>query len=601
MLALGMLSRATGADPFQPDVSDPVRPGTEVPTHRASGTRATGREDLEAAADAVVVQAKSDRNRAQERVMLARSSTAVSALAQACAVLDERDEALAYAKEALAMAIMPDLDQPSGLYDIASARMAVEVLQRFFAAGDALALLDEASARVGALPLPLRLMQAELAIENGQAGYAYALLVDEDGPMVQSFLGFLRVCQNEYQKAIPHLRSALRETPDDTAAAMNLSVALWSMGSRRKALAAANRATHSAPGRRDASQHYLELLLEAGQVDRAANEVRRLRATGIVPDAKFNLIEARCVLVGDNPSRALPFLTEAVTKAAAEGNDQLVAEISANLAVIKYNLERQTAEQAKTTLTELLRVHPNNEAVVMNFARMVTSASDAPVLRRAMERIGTSSTPARQAFLLHQVAWLEGNNEAAGAAAVDWFEGERDNSVAALTAIISLGIGLERWAEAATIAEFALTAFPGEPAIVNNAAYVFAMQGRHNEAINLLNDCVDAKRAGKTEYVLKATLGLAYLAKNDLSTGMRLYREAAVAAGRESKALSLMTIYQALVVRQLGLSSPENNSIISALALPAHPVPPDHERDGDFLRLRTLCRKLCITWPPALP
>lgn len=600
MLALGMLSRATEADPFQPDITDPVRPGTEAPTHRASATRTTKMVDSQESADAVLAQAQIDRDRARARAAVTKSSTTLAALAQAHAVLDEHDQALASAIEALALAMRPNPHLPTGLHDIASARMAVEVLRRFGTASDALKLLDEASAHLQALPLPIRLIQAELAIESGRSDYAYTLLAAENGPMVQSFLGFLLVCQNEHQKAIPHLRSALREVPDDAAAAMNLSVALWSLGSRRKALVAAGRAAHSAPGRKDASQHYLQLLLQAGETSRATSEVRRLRATGIVADAQFDLVEARCILAGDTPARALPLLTAALTKAAAEGNDRLSAEISANLAVIKYNLQRQTAEQAKATLAELLRLHPDHEAVVLNFARMVTSASDAPVLRRAAQRVEANTTPARRAFLRHQVAWLEGNNEAAAAAAVDWFEGERDNIFAVLAAIVSLGIGLERWDEAVAVAEFALTKFPGEPSVVNNAAYAFAMYGRHDEAIAMLEKCVGAEHA-KAGFVLKATLGLAHLAKKDISTGMRLYREAAVAARNDSKALSLMTMYQALVVRQLGLTSPENNSIISALALPAHPVPSECQGDGDFLRLRTLCKKRRFAWPPTLP
>lgn len=231
----------------------------------------------------------------------------------------------------------------------------------------------------------------------------------------------------------------------------------------------------------------------------------------------------------------------------------------------------------------------------MTYARFASRASQAPLLRSAVERVRSATTPLRLAYLRHQVALLEGDNEGAAAAATDWFAHEPDNPMAAAAALVALGIGVERWDEALIVAQEALSTLPPNPMLVNNAAYVLAMSGHAQEAIDLLKDI-----AGD-DFVMNATLGLAHLANGEIEDGMRLYRQAADRAESvEPIWRSLMTGYQALVVRQLGLLDAHSERVIGALALVPFGLPNDWRDRPDFLRLWNVAKRNGYDWPLAL-
>jgi tetratricopeptide (TPR) repeat protein len=592
MLALGVLKETNPARLFTPDTSDPIRPGSNSKPLLAAGKRQRSAPQVEALASAILSKAKSERDRAKYLATTVRSSTTLAALAQAHGVLEERDEALIAAREALALSlvVVESFDGSSHVVDATSARLAAEVMLRFGEADKVFEFLLPLN-----LPQSLRLTLASAAVELGRFDAAMDSLSGLTGEMVESFRGFLLAATGEYQKAIPHLRFALREAPDDADAALNLSVCLWALGSRRKAVATALRASRTAPGRKDLSLHYLELLLESGSIKCLTDEIAALNAQNVVPDSRFLLIQARAQLAKDNPARAIPLLEKVIAKADTEGEDLLRVEVAASLAALRYRVGRNTYEQAIAALSAMLRDYPDHEAVVMSIAYVVSRTTDAPLLRQAVERIYDRISPVRRAFLLHQVAWLEGDNESCGSAAAAWFDAEPANPMAAAAAMVALGIGLERWAEAEKVADFALSQFPDHAMIINNAAYILSMTGRATEAIKLLEPFA------VTNFVPRATLGLAYLAIGDLDRGMRLYREAADQAEKGDPALrSLMTTYQAIIVRQLGIDQSEQPHMLAALALAEFPLPEDWEVLPEFVRLRNLCQRRRYEWPPGL-
>jgi predicted Zn-dependent protease len=288
-------------------------------------------------------------------------------------------------------------------------------------------------------------------------------------------------------------------------------------------------------------------------------------------------------------------LEKALLEAESERNDFLRAEVAANLTALKHRMGRLPYEKAIAAMAGLLRDHPNHESIVMCLAKIASRAREAAMLRSAVARVSNSTTRAQCAYLAHQVAWLEGDNDAAGIAAAEWFDLEPRDPQAAATALVALGIGQERWDEAAAVADFALQEFPTDTTIVNNAGYILAMAGRPAEAIRLLKPLAD------DEFVIKATLGLACLANGDLDSGMRLYREAAVDAEQMNASWhSLMTVYQALVVRQLGLDKSKGPEVISALAIATVPLPADWRQQPEFVRLYKVCVKHGYKWPVTL-
>jgi len=339
----------------------------------------------------------------------------------------------------------------------------------------------------------------------------------------------------------------------------------------------------------------MNLLLEQGDTASVDTEVRSLKSSDVVEDAALLIIQARSVIEKGQLARAIPILRSAAEAAAREGDHATRGEVLGNLAALRYETNRISYDQAVKQLEDLLETFGDCDSVVVQYARLARTASQAPLLRTAVERISSTTSPLRHAYLRHQVAFLEGDNETAAQAASDWFEHEPGNPMAAASAIVALGIGDERWEEASIIARDALSRFPSNRTIVNNGAYVLAMSGQAGEAIELLRPI-----AGD-DFVMNATLGLAHLAAGRVDEGMRLYREAADIAERiDPDWRSLMTAYQALVVRQLGLLASQSPMDIGALALAQFDPPNDWQNRPDFLRLWSVARRRGYGWPLAL-
>jgi tetratricopeptide (TPR) repeat protein len=593
MAALGFLEEAGNAGLFTKDTPELVRPGKDAPLLLSIAQRKVPLSEEEQVTAAILDTAHRDLERAQRVARSAPSSTTFASLAQSHAVLGHATEALTAARTALDLGLVQGQRQGDGelrIADASSSRIAAEIMLRFGAAEDAFWALKKVH-----VPHSLLLTFAALASELGHYDEAIEALDSEHDALVESFRGFVLALKGDYQKAIHHLRNALRDQPNDADAAMNLAVSLWALGSRRKAVATALRATRTAPGRKDVSLLYLALVLEIGDLRRLDEEVKALIARNVVPDARFLIIQARAYIAKNESARAIPLLERAIGAANVENDVVLRVEVAANLAVLRFRLGRRNYDETMRVLNALLRDSPDHEAVALCLAQVASRSRDASALRRAVEAVESHTSPARRAYLHHQLAWLEGDNATAGTFAAEWFDLEPHNAVAAASAIVALGIGLERWQEAVKVAEFAMTEFSDDLTIVNNAAYALAMAGRASEAIRLLEPWAD------TNFVPRATLGLAHLANGDIDRGMRLYRQAADEAEKGHAAWrSLMTTYQALIVRQLGIHKSERPEVISALALSPYPLPTDWKDRPDFVRLYNLCVKLGYDWPPSL-
>lgn len=587
MTGLGVLGEISPTDRFDSDAVVPARPGSESPP-----TLATSKQKPRVSPDVghlLTDTAEIARDRAKHEASQNPTSTTMAALAQTHAVLDERGDAIDAARGALELALGSE-GSIEAVADPVSIRLAAEVLLRF---GDTEHAYD--AIRRAPRTRALRIMLALLAFQTGDVDLSLKELGDLNDPIVEAVKGYILATIGEHQKAIGHLRAALREQPDDPDSLLNLSIALWHLGARRKATRAALRATRVAPGRKDISLHYMRLLLEQDEVATVEAEVRSLKSQEVVEDSDFLVIQARALIEKGELGRAISTLTSAAAAAEREGDDVASGEILANLTVLRYETDRISHDEAIQRVEELLRQSPNGDAVVVTYARFASRASQAPLLRSAVERVRSATTPLRLAYLQHQVAFLEGNNEAAAAAATDWFAHEPDNPMAAAAALVALGIGAERWDEALIVAREALATLPPKPVLVNNAAYVLAMSGHAREAIDLL------EAIAGDDFVMNATLGLAHLANGEIEDGMRLYRQAAdKAESVEPIWRSLMTGYQALVVRQLGLLDSHPENVIEALALVPFGPPSDWRDRPDFLRLWNVAKRNGYDWPLSL-
>lgn len=586
MTGLGVLQdRLRLTDQFPPEKVSPARPGSQAsPLMATTGSKSSSFSDT--LAEAVSTEIQRSYERALRHVETTRTSTTLVALAQCQVALGRHDAAIAAAREALTLSLAPAADgAPS---DPASVRIAAETLAQCNDIAFAYNALNNAE-HAHSLELTLAVLAAAL----GKTDEARQAIAAHDDSLAASFRGYLDAVEGRFPQAIHHLRVALSERPDDADSLLNLSISLWNLGSVRKATKTALRATRTAPGRYDISLHYMELLLAQRDFAQLSGEIAHLGAQGVVPGAKFLSLQARmCAELGDE-SKSAAFFQKAAAAARNEGDLTEEGASLANLTSMRYRLGRLSREQTIAALAKLLTQYPGNDAIAINYAQLSRMASEAAPLRLAMS--GLVTTPVRETFLRHHIAFLSGDNDAAGATAQEWFGLEPHNPAAAAAAIIGLGIGQERWEEAAKIAEYVITEFPGNSVILNNAAYVFAMSGRAPEAIRLLEPIANEG------FVVQATLGLACLANGDLERGMGLYRDAADKAEREGDEWrSLMTTYQALIVRQLGLDKNTPSLLMKAHALAPVPLPGDWKDRPDFLRLYNVCLRHGYEWPLAL-
>ncbi|MBB3043452.1 hypothetical protein [Nocardioides soli] len=582
MTALGVL------DAIRPDdqvVSESVaRPGIAAPMLVTGAKVSSTTEERVIAASREAAAAAV--GRAERRVESNRTSTTLAALAQAYGSDPAHsDLATSLAREALQLALTTSAE--GHIADAPSARLAAEVLVR----------LNEPQAAYDALKSvrlndALTLAFVAVASALGRTEEAKAAIQELAGPVADAYRGYIAACEQRWSDAVRHLRSALKEKPFDVDSLLNLSISLWALGSAKKATRVALQATRVAPGRKDASLHYLELLLAQGEIEQFNLEVRNLKESGIVANARLLALCGRALLQGENKPKAVTLLDSAAKAAKAEGDDELEAEVLSNLASLRWELGRISRAVALQQMKDVIDQYPDSDVAVVNYAALATRRSEAAPLRSALSRFGNLA-PSYAAYLKHQLATLEGNSTVAADAAAEWLRLEPNNPGAAAAAVVSIGIGEENWAEAALIAEFALRHFPENKVVVNNSAYVLAMAGRADEAIDVI------EALGYDDFVLKATLGLAHLAKGDIPTGMRLYREAADEAEKDDPVnRSLMTAYQAMVIRQLKVVDSIPKLQIEAQMLVPVALPEDWQDRADFIRLHHLFEMHGYSWPP---
>lgn len=587
MGALGFLETAEDDSSFSWDVARPVSPVTSLSASGSKSRRAP-LGNAEARLTSVIDEGIwASLTTAQRHASDRRSSTSLAALAHALEVSGDRENAVDTALDSLRLCAELGRDHGN---DPFAARLAIEVLLR---SGRLESVLEYA--RLLPISAHLKLEIAAVLASNERFTEACNFIKDVSVPERAPIEGYILALKGDYQAATPHLRKALRQNPYDVDSALNLSISLLGLGARRKARAAAEQARGVGPGRADVWLHLLELVLADGEIGRAEREIDALVRSGVEPSARFLVIQARVELARKNINAAMRTLDHANRRARDEGDGETVAEVSSNLLRIRAGNDKISREEALVGLTRLLQEFPGNEIVVVNLAQLVWRRSHAELLHRALESVRGHISEANREYVAYQLATLEGKNSLAADHAKNWLKADPDNDHARVAVIIALGIGEEKWTDAAGIARQLLSKGSRDSTALNNAAYVLAMAGAADLAVQVLEP-----HAGES-FVLKATLGLAHLAAGNIAVGMKMYRRAAdEAEARQDDSRSLMTAYQALIVRQLGLQERDDTLMVSALALPPYPLPEDWEDRPEFLRLHGVASRHGYGWPLAL-
>lgn len=584
MSSLAALEVLTGDMAFLPETPQPASPGKErsfVESSRRRPARLNEGDDLWSEVD------ESLRLTLERALRLAeqhRSATTLSALAQSFEATTDTQMAVDTAVDAMSMLRVSETEQ---LDDPLAARVAVEVMLR---AGEFERVLDYS--RTLPLSATTKVMIASALAASGRVGEAHELLDPIPSPGSDAVLGYVLLVEGRYREAVRKLRRAVHMAPDDANSAHNLSIAFFKLGSRRKALLSAMQARSSAPGREDISLHYFEMLLSEGEHDRVDGEIAKLISSGVVASSRLYITQARARLGSAGFSRAESLLERARNRAKDEGDLSTLVEVQSNLVRLRAANGKLERKLAVEELVDLNAAHPQNLATVINLAQATFLKSHAFFLRRAIDVFNQPISESRRAFIEYQLATLEGDVDSAAEKALEWLRLEPRSAEASSAALIALGIGCERWDEAAALAHDLLRFGARDASEVNNLAYVLSMSGAPDRAIEILEPIVGS------DFVLKATLGLSFLASGNLAEGMKLYREAARQAEKQrGDSYCLMAFYQALVVRQLGILDRADASVVAALALSPVEMPSDWEDRPEFLRLHAVSTRNGFPWP----
>ncbi len=589
MGALGIIEAIESADSFASETASPVTPGA---SRIQSASTMQGRsDDVEASAATAGANVDATLAAALALVDSVPSSTTFSALALAYEIAGDVGAACIAAVDALELCVQQAASIVEGeMIDPLSAQLALEILFRNGRGDDAVKFGES-------LPLTaqMSLTIAALLASKGRLEEAHRFADNSHAPLRDSVLGYVFVLEHDYHKAISHLRAALRRAPDDSDSAVNLSIAFWRVGSRKRALSAALQATRAGAGRMDAILHYLELLLEEKEFQRVDREVQRMFDADVAQIARLLVMQARAKLGEGEQDQAMKLLERAAEAARREHDDDTLAEVRSNLIRMRSILGRIDRDEGMRQLISLHDQHRTSGVVVVNLAQIANRKRHAHALRKALGEIGDRIAPNHREFVEYQIANLSGELDGAAIHAAEWVKLDSESTYAWSAAMVALGIGLGRWDDATDLAERALAKFSGESTLVNNIGYTFAMTGRGQEAIQILEPHADA------DFVVQATLGLAYLSIGDTEKGMRLYRQAAILAEKAgNRDESLMTGFQALVVRQLGLLESHDKTMLRALALPAVALPDDWAERPSYLRLQAIAAKCGYPWPMTL-
>lgn len=444
------------------------------------------------------------------------SRVALARLAQAEQALGNVAEAVEAASRTLEYGLPPE--SPS----IAATYVAATLLARNgVAAGeDFLGSLDNPLARVS---------WANLALAHGNTEEAIRRLGDLKIPAAQALRGYCLVAGGEYQRAVSEYRAALRAGRGSLDVLINLGYALAHLGSVSKAIRVTRQATLKSPTNHAASYNLARFLQMSGDNELAVRELDRIAKTR-PDDHRSRLHQAWAHSNLLNQTReALRLLIRAQGDWAGSTDHDARAELDASVAYLHWKLGERANDRTRQLLwRSLRRMSSPSPEIVRMLASLMGKCGDAAELGELLATYGDCLDALDERLLAARRFLLEGDMDAAlEAAEVAALHDVDGSTEAAGMAAYLLGEVRGDYAQGALIAARAFRFNPDE-SLGNNLAFCLSLDRRPNEAARVLS-LFDERQLP----FHGATRGLLELARGNVSTGMRLYREAEEAIRRE--------------------------------------------------------------------
>ncbi|MCS7484860.1 tetratricopeptide repeat protein [Umezawaea endophytica] len=599
MNALGQLVDQPPVTMIEPLISSPVRPGNrgdEASFVIAEGFRKTT-QDEDILTNAVSSWITSARSYAQHLIESGRSSSIAQArLAHAQLAAGMFDEAKHSAQETLQKVERDIASNGLELFDHSSATAVLRVMLQ-------LGEVESAARWIDRLPTHyiLSKLRASIAAEQRDYDLALTLLESVESAESASLRGYIYLQQSKPQMALRELRVAAQAAPGDPNITLNMAFAFWHLGSTKKAIRHARQASRIAPSRKDISFALLELLFATGQYQAVFTEINFIRSGGVIETPDLLMMRARVELALERHEPAVRALRRALAASKEIGDVEYVEAIQTNLEILEPSRKNRPKKDAESEVLHKIRTaikrSPDNVALVEMFAANAHRVANSAELRKYLDRLAPKNTQERLSELNLRLAYLEGRFDDALSFADAWSEAEPFNPQAASIALMFRGQLIPDGSRNEPQAVKVAARFAKSSSALNNIAHSLTLCGRADIARKILKE---SSQAVKSSFYLKATAGLVEVASGNLESGMRLYRLAAeMADSAEDGQIfrALMTLHQAMALRQLGiLNCPERNSIL-AQALPPTSLPDDWMDRPHFRLLQAGAERRGWEWP----
>jgi tetratricopeptide (TPR) repeat protein len=468
------------------------------------------------------------------------SPIAAARLAQAAQAAGAADEALAHARRAIELGLDA---KESGVV-----HAAMTLLAASGRGSDALAVVDDP--RADAIPIGVRVRAAAAA---GEYDAAERLPDVDSSPDALAVIAWIRTEQGDYQGAIRAGRLAERGGASGVTLFANLGYAHAAAGNLKKAIRFARQAHALSPADRQLGLTLAQYLHLANRHE-AEMQVLQSLQVGERVDTELALAIAKALTyVGKTTDahRVLERTRQSQEWTVADTTSR--AELTANLALLRWITRRDRAESSlKDILLALQACDYQSLGIAYLLTNLMRTPAHANELARVIGRLANRHPEHHLHGLRMLLAILERDTDKAVRQSEAWVRHDPFSPFAAANATLLVGEVKGDFKRATEIGIAALRRAPHDPTLLNNTAFVAAMDSQLELARKLVRHGVSC--CGEQPH-LTATQGLIELLEGNTGLGRSSYRRAEkLARERGDNALAArVLLYAALAERAAGV------------------------------------------------
>lgn len=377
--------------------------------------------------------------------------------------------------------------------------------------------------------LPPSMLATVLAVAQTEVEIAENSLSGAEDTISKSVLGWIRLKQNDFSRAIASLRSAARSRNAPSSVYVNLGYAYAGIGSWERAIRVTRRALELNPDDRIAITNLAGFLVAVSRSEDALRVLREFNDIHRDLSTIRRQVDVELQITHDKVAAKKKLLDIRRVQSWRDASELEIAELEADIAMLQRELGEISRREAIDELTTLVqRTNYESEWIGRLVSSLLMDPSDAPLLSEIVDRM--SITDERKLPLSTRLAQLSGRFDAAIELARQWVHAFPFDPGAPTELTYMLCDYTGDYEGAILAGREGLKRGPTFLPLINNLAYALASSGRTKEAKRVL---VVTK-----EYPASlATRGLIELMEGRREDGDALYEMAAAVASAEDPEL----------------------------------------------------------------